>query len=193
VGLNEESGSSWRLFIAHPVPGAVADELWRQLRPYRKRYPQARWTDRGSWHLTLLFLGSVLPDRVPELERLADREATAGDGPYRAHAERGDGRRRSSGGVAWLGLAEGAGRLIETASRLKEHCPADIAHGPPPKRTPAAHLTVVRRATAEIIEALRRQSHGTLGVSWTIEDIALMRSHLGPAGARYETLHLSTL
>jgi 2'-5' RNA ligase len=95
--------------------------------------------------------------------------------------------------VAWLGLSEGAGTIIETATLMADVCPADITDGPPPKRTPAAHLTVVRRADEAVIDALRRQAHGRLGVGWTVDRLQLVRSHLERDGARYETLYEATL
>jgi 2'-5' RNA ligase len=109
------------------------------------------------------------------------------------HADAGGGRLRRGEGVAWLGLGRGAGTVIETAERLAHGCRSDITVGAPAKRTPAAHLTLVRRADSAVIEALRSQTHGPLGVGWDIDDIVVVRSHLEPGGARYETLHRSTL
>jgi len=96
-------------------------------------------------------------------------------------------------GVAWLGLEAGAGDVIETAEVVAAACPADITMGAPPKRTPAAHLTIARRADRELIAALETRSLGSLDAAWTIDRIALVRSHLGPGGSRYETLHEVTL
>jgi 2'-5' RNA ligase len=174
------------------VPESTRERLETQLRPYRAAYPGVRWTHPETWHLTLLFLGAVWPERVPELAALADSVADLG-GPYRVHAGAGGGRLRRGEGVAWLGLGRGAGTVIETAERLAHGCPSDITEGAPAKRTPAAHLTLVRRADAAVIEALRSQTHGPLGVEWDIEEIVVVRSHLEPGGARYETLHRSTL
>jgi 2'-5' RNA ligase len=142
--------------------------------------------------MTLLFLGAVPLERVPELATLTDSVATLG-APYGVRADAGGGRLRHGEGVAWLGLSQGAGAVIETAERLAHGCPSDITVGAPAKRTPAAHLTLVRRADTAVIEALRSQIHGPLGVEWDIDDIVVVRSHLEPGGARYETLHRSTL
>ena len=40
---------------------------------------------------------------------------------------------------------------------------------------------------------MRAQAHGPLGVSWSVDTIELVRSHLEAGGARYETLHQSTM
>jgi 2'-5' RNA ligase len=139
-----------------------------------------------------LFLGSVDPARVVDLRALVDDVAAASH-PYEVQVELGGGRLRRGEGVAWLGLGRGAGSLIETADAVAAGCPADVTDGARPKRTPSAHLTVARRADAALIEALREQAHGPLGDGWTVDRIELLRSHLEPGGARYETLHRSTL
>lgn len=188
----------WRLFIAHPVPESVRVRLWEQLRPYRDRHADVRWTERESWHLTLLFLGSVERDRVPELERLIDT-AAAPQPPYAVAIGAGGGRPGRDGGrirregVAWLGLGEGAETLLRLADRIHDLCPPDVTTGPPPRRTLSAHLTVVRRADGEVIAALRSTAHGPLEVGWTVDRLCLVRSHLGRGGARYETVHEAAL
>ena len=174
------------------MPPDVRTELQQQLAPYRRAFPDARWTRPETWHLTLLFLGSVRPDRVPELTILVDEVAGRGSA-YGVVVDRGGGRTRRSEGVAWLGLSDGAGALIEAATVAADGCPEEITLGAPPKRTPSAHLTVVRNASPAVVDALRDQAFGRLGVGWTIDRVGLVRSHLEPDGARYETLHEATL
>ena len=167
-------------------------ELHAQLAPYRAAHRDVRWTPPETWHLTLLFLGQLEPARVPELERLIDDVGRRTE-PYLVRVERGGGRISRGEGVAWLGLSTGSGRLIETATLTAERCPPEATQGRPPKRTPAAHLTLVRKANEGVIEALRAQAHGPLGVSWSVDTIELVRSHLEAGGARYETLHRGTM
>ncbi len=150
-----------------------------------------RWTRPETWHLTLLFVGSVEPRRASELEALVRNVAEATPA-YDVRVDQGGGRLRRGEGVAWLGLSEGATTLIELASELAVACAPDLAHGPP-KRTPSAHLTLVRRADAPTIQALRQRAYGHLSVDWQADRIALVRSHLDRSGARYETLHEATM
>ena len=179
--------------MAHPVPAAIREQLAAQLAPYRARHRAVRWTASESWHLTLLFIGAVDPRRTGELEALVDR-VRASDPPYVVSLDSGGGRSRpNEGGVAWLALSEGAGQLIAIADSLAAGCPPDISHRSRPKRTPSAHLTVVRRADQSVIEALRNQRQGPIGVSWTVDRLALVRSHLEDGGARYETVYEGTL
>lgn len=174
------------------MPDSVRAELHRQLAPYRRTHRAVRWTRSQTWHLTLLFLGSVALHRTAELESLVDGIATL-IAPYAVKVDQGGGRTRHGEGVAWLGLSVGAGTLIEAATLAAERCPPNITGGLPPKRTPSAHLTVVRRADEAVVQALRDQRHGPLGVGWTVDRVQLMRSHLEPGGARYETLYEGTL
>ena len=182
------SGPSWRLFIAHPVPPAARDILDRSLQPYRAHARGVRWTRPESWHLTLLFLGTVTPARVGELGTIIEQVA-AERAPYHVTAAAGGGRISRGEGVGWLALDEGAATLIELAGALADRCPRDMSSGPAPRRTPSAHLTIARRADRAVIEALRRQVHGPLALRWRVDRIGLVRSQLEPDGARYETLH----
>lgn len=172
---------------------ATRDKLEDQLAPYRRVHSGSRWPPPSTWHLTLLFLGAVDPDRVHELVALVDEVAAMTSGPYRARADVGDGRPRHRGGVAWLGLSTGAGQLISIADALAKQCPPTISLGAPPKRTASAHLTVARAVDEALIDDLRTQRHGRLGIEWQIDRINLVRSHLAPSGASYETMHERTL
>ncbi len=174
------------------MPPDVRGELLAQLGPYRRAHRDVRWTQPETWHLTLLFLGSVAPDRVPEVARLM-RHVGQRAAPYPVFVDRGDGRVRGGAGVAWLSLSTGAGRLIELATLAARGCPPDITEGAPPRRTPSAHLTLVRKADRAVVQALRAQAHGPLGIGWTVDRLLLVRSHLGTEGARYETLREVTL
>jgi 2'-5' RNA ligase len=173
------------------VPVDVVEQLAEQLAPYRAQLRETRWTDPPSWHLTLLFLGEVEQRHLPKLRALVDA-AAAGSDPYHVRADRGDGRHRD-GGVAWLALSEGAGRLIELAGAIAERCPPGVTTGPPPRRTRSAHLTVARKAGPATIDALRAQALGPLDVAWNVDRIWLVRSHLAASGAHYQTLHEATL
>jgi 2'-5' RNA ligase len=49
-------------------------------------------------------------------------------------------------------------------------------------------MTVARRATAALIDDLREERLGSIRAAWTFGALALLRSHQGPGGSRYETL-----
>ncbi len=171
---------------------AARETLARRETPYRSALPDVRWTRPETWHLTLLFLGSVERGRVAELARLVDAVAAAGT-PYRIRLDAGGGRSGQQGGVGWLAASVGGGTLVDLADTLALGCPSDVTIGAPARRTRSAHLTLARGATAAAIEALRTQALGPLGVAWTVDRIGLYRSHLETSGARYETLHEAAL
>lgn len=183
---------AWRLFIAVPLPDEVRTSLWGQLAPYRRQHDQARWLAPATWHLTLLFLGSVPPEQVLSLVALVESVAAASS-PAHLGISGGGGRVRRQEGVAWLAVAAGAREMLTIADRLAAACPDGITIGAPPRRTPSAHLTVARRADGALVEALSEQRHGPLWAAWHADGIALVRSHLGPGGSRYETLHEAAL
>jgi 2'-5' RNA ligase len=83
--------------------------------------------------------------------------------------------------------------MIELAGWLARDCPPGVTRDAPPKRTPAAHVTVARRADDALVEALASEQWGPLAARWTFDRLALMHSHLESDGARYETLHEATL
>lgn len=183
---------AWRLFIAIPLAEEPRTRLDAQLAPYRRRHDSARWLPVSGWHLTLLFLGSVEPGRVPELEMLI-ADVAAAHGQFQVGVAGGGGRVTHGEGVAWLRVGPGAAELIAMVDRLAAMCPPDMTLTSAPRRTPSAHLTVARRAGQALVDDLRDERLGPVRAGWAITALALLRSHLGPGGSRYETLHEAAL
>jgi RNA 2',3'-cyclic 3'-phosphodiesterase len=178
----------WRLFVALPLPGVAPAAVAQVCEPYRRRFPSARWLPPGSLHVTLLFLGAVMPGRAPGVVRAMTSVAGAWS-PFPVSTGPGGGRTRGEDGVAWLGLPTGGREVIGLASALAAACPGDVMSGSrAPRRTPAAHLTVARRVAPELVEALRTESLGRLRTDWQATRLVLMRSFLGPAGSRYQEI-----
>jgi 2'-5' RNA ligase len=151
-----------------------------------------RWLDPETWHLTLLFIGSVSPVHVPAVVALVDVVAAASP-CIRLGIAGGGGRVRRQEAVAWLDVGAGARDVLAMADRLARGWPDGVTTGGRPRRTPSAHLTVARRADRTLVEAFTEERHGPLGATWLADRVALVRSHLGPAGSRYETLHQTAL
>jgi 2'-5' RNA ligase len=166
--------------------------LWAQLAPYRERHRAIRWLPAASWHLTLLFLGSVSIHRVEELVAIVEGAALSTE-PFQVRVAGGGGRERHGQAVAWLPVSEGAGRVVGLAGRLAIDCPADLPVSGPPRRTPSAHLTVARSADRAVLDDLASERWGRPEERWWVDRLALVRSHLQPSGARYETLHEAAL
>jgi len=105
----------------------------------------------------------------------------------------GGGRERHGEAVAWLPVREGADKVIELAGHLAVGVQKDIRSGPPPRRTPAAHLTVARGADRQAVRDLVAERWGRPEERFVADRLTLLRSYLEPTGARYETLHGAAL
>ena len=66
-----------RLFIALNLPKKERQRIHRAARPLREGDLPVRWIDLDNIHLTLKFLGQVRPDRVPQVEEVIGRVASA--------------------------------------------------------------------------------------------------------------------
>jgi 2'-5' RNA ligase len=166
-----------RLFVAVEVPAEVRDAVDAVARPDG---PDVRWSEPGTWHVTLRFLGEV-PDAAPAAAALAGVDAdlataTIGRTPTRL------------GPTAVVLPVSGLDALAAATAVAFEGLPGE--GGPPGEdaRPFTGHLTLGR---------LRRPAHwpehgvGVLDgeLSWPVGSIALVRSHLGHgAPARYEVL-----
>ena len=159
-----------RLFVAVWPPAAVLDALAGVPRPER---PGLRWTTRDQWHVTLRFLGTV-DDPSPVaaaleagLTEVAACEAVVGPTVEAL------GRHIVSVPVAGL-EAIGAAVIAATAG-----------FGAAPDGRPfTGHVTVGRSKRGSV----RELAGGPVTGRWWVDEVCLVRSHLEPNGARYETL-----
>jgi 2'-5' RNA ligase len=162
------------------------------LAPYRRAFVAARWLDPETWHVTLLFLGSVPVSVVPKL-LTAMAGVAARWPPFDLDTVRGGGRVRGGDGTAWLWIGRNVRGVIELAEDLEWAVVRGDPRLPRPRRAPSGHVTVARRADAGLLGALREETLGTLRAGWRADRIDLVRSHLGPTGARYERVHETLL
>jgi 2'-5' RNA ligase len=180
----------WRLFVALPVPEGAASSIAGALAPYRIAFPDARWLRPDLLHVTVRFLGTTDAAAVPELARAIGSVAAGADRSELATgpgAGNDPGRRGS--GVAWLRLSNGASLVRQLSTRLDPLLPRDALASAALRPPPAAHVTVARNATGELIAALRDEVWGPTRVSWRPDRMVLYRSHTGtPAGSTYEPL-----
>jgi 2'-5' RNA ligase len=171
-----------RLFVCVRPPEAVLDALEAVVAGCRPGAPQGvRWVDRDKWHVTLHFLGDVA-DPVPVIAALAAVAL-----PDVVEAELGPavellGRQVVSAPVR--GLDELAAAVLGAVGHLGD---------PPEDRPFRGHVTLARlgRRGAGSRAGSRAgvPCRGTpVAGRWIVDDIALVRSHLGPGPARYEDL-----
>lgn len=174
----------WRCFVAVPVADRLRGDLARAVATWRDDPDLAglRWTDPEAWHVTLVFLGWIDPAALGSIVSAMQATAeaafpgsltTGGVGAFPSAA-----RTR----VLWYGIADphefiaGLSHELWRALRLQ---------GPQAFR-PHVTLARARHGPVGLRDAIGRLAAptGTLAV----EEIRLMRSHLGGGPARYETL-----
>jgi RNA 2',3'-cyclic 3'-phosphodiesterase len=158
-----------RLFVAvHPSP-EVLDAI--DALPRTNNAP-VRWTTRDQWHVTLCFFGDV---DSPVLIVDALRDALRDVGPVRVTV----GPRAGRFGRQIVHLpVHGLEALAATVVAATRSFGA-----PPDGRAFRGHLTLARTRGRRI-----DTSALDLAGEWTVAAVDLVRSHLGPHGARYETL-----
>ena len=156
-----------RLFVAVWPPPAIVAALAALPRPAR---PGVRWTAPEQWHVTLRFLGEVADPEpvVAALEGIEARACEAVLGP----AVRALGREVAVVPVA--GLDEVAAAVVGATAHLGK---------PAPDRPFLGHLTVARARRGGDVRAV---TGAEVTGSWTVGEVALVRSHLSSSGARYE-------
>lgn len=137
-----------------------------------------RWTTREQWHVTLAFLGEVGEEQANALvDALRGAAETC---PVRA-VTMGPATRRLGRGQ----LVVPVDGVDDLAAAVGQRGAAALGRSPE-ARPFRGHLTLARsRGKQHIPRALE----GTpLAATWSVDAVALVRSHLGAGPARYETL-----
>jgi 2'-5' RNA ligase len=174
-----------RLFVAVQPPEPVLDEIEQATRELRqqvgeRRTANLRWATRDQWHVTLRFLGEVADDVVPRLAGMVDAAPLVA-----TEAELGSAFVRLGRQV----LAVPVSGLEDLAMGIAA---ATSGVGRPPESRPYwGHVTVARvrgRSGGTIHRSLIGASIGPM--RWLIDEVRIVRSHLGGAGSRYEDLHV---
>ncbi len=182
-----------RLFVAVELPETWRDSAREARRVLDATLPDARvlrWVDPALLHLTLRFLGEVGEGLVGTLRERLDviapfDVAIAGAAP----GTFGPPRRAQ---VVWLGVGGDLARLEVLAREVEA---AVVAAGLPAEpRAFRPHVTLARvrrEATPQQREAIAsavRALDLVLPSPSRVTEVALVRSHLGPRGPRYEVL-----
>lgn len=155
-----------RRFVAVWPPAEVLDAVEALHRPVDLG---GRWTRRDQWHVTLRFLGDVpLADVVDALGGVGSGPVVASVGPAVARLGRGVIQ------VPVDGLEALADDVVARTASL----------GRPPEDRPfVGHLTLARLAGTPPPGVLRQP----ISATWTVDEVAVVASHLGGTAARYET------
>ena len=164
-----------RAFVAVVPPPDVLAPLVRAVAPLRGSYA-ASWVPEERLHVTLAFLGDVTDAKAARVEQRL-RKAAAAREPFALRLKGGGAFPRAARArVLWAGLDGDVGAL------------ASLAGAGRGEETPyVPHLTVARlRAPSDVHDAVATLS-AVESDAWTVREVVLMRSHLGPAPS-YEPL-----
>jgi RNA 2',3'-cyclic 3'-phosphodiesterase len=180
-----------RLFVAVTPPASALDEIDDAVAPLRASWPQLRWTDRPTWHLTMAFLGEVdeaaaeglgtkLQDAAAHQKMFEVALSGAGVFPEKSTAHH----------VFWAGVADADEKLKGLAGEVAEA--AKAARVPPPEdhRGFKPHLTLARCRAPACLTPLQAALAAFQGTPWPVTEILLARSYLRPERLepRYERL-----
>lgn len=182
-----------RAFVAIEIPGDVRDRLAVVQNKLRSSLPRhaASWTKPDAMHLTLRFLGNIVPQHLPAIE-MQLRGALSGFGELELTCARlgcfPDSRHAR---VIWAGVQDAADRLPQLHRRI-DAAVREFAEKPAEARF-VGHVTLARPKplsrpdTERLARFLNAAADRTFG-SWTAREVILWRSELSPAGARYHEL-----
>ena len=171
--------ASQRLFVALPLTEQARQEITARLPilPGRLVPPQ-------NWHFTLRFLGETDPDTRDRLIAGLRRTSL---GPSFSISFGGLGAfpRANRARILWLGVDEGAARLVSVAESVES---AVRRAGLPSEERPfKPHLTLSRiEPTRSVADVLASQH--PLNVKMPVSAVALVRSQLGKGPALYQVI-----
>lgn len=185
-----------RMFVAVVPPDEAVEDLEEFLGP-RREAAAFRWSLPEHWHLTLAFAASV-PDRV--LDDLLDRLTRA------ARKRRPVPVRLAGGGafpnvgrarVLWTGV-ETADDDLEELRRTATGARAALskAGAEVDGQRFRAHVTLARMGRPVEATSWVRLLDGYRGPEWTVDEVALVASHLGEGPRkrpRYEVVETFSL
>ena len=169
-----------RLFIGVPL----TDDARRAIAKALPGKLPGKSVPTENWHFTLRFLGST---DAPTRDRIVEvlRAATCGAPFTIRFSELGAFPRPNRARVLWLGIDEGADRMIQLAAIAE--AAARIAGFEAENRPFKPHLTLSRIDPPASVAGLI-SSKPRFGARSTVDSVILYRSRLGGGPARYETV-----
>ena len=176
-----------RLFVALEIPCAVRDNLAALIKDLRITAPKARWVRPGNIHVTLKFIGEVLPDKLVSIrDALSNvRSESPVDLNFRGLGYFPNAKRPS---VLWAGI-DASPNLPSLAEDIDSSI--EKLGFPREQRAFVPHLTIARFQPPRIQESLQSSIAQNIGRdfgSLCTGEFHLIESKLKPSGAEYTTL-----
>jgi 2'-5' RNA ligase len=161
----------------------------------RRLMPDVRagWEHPEKLHITLKFLGEIEPDRLANLRAATQRAAQSAE-PFGLRIE-GAGAFPPHGlpRILWLGVADAKGALARLQHRLEDECTSEgFARE---ARSFHPHITIARLRRPEGARRLAalHEEKGFAPSEFSVAELILIRSELGPGGSRYTELSRHSL
>ena len=178
-----------RAFLGIGLPAAVREAIAAATAQIRGLHAPVAWTVPKNMHLTLVFLGEIMPEQVSAVER-SMRDVASGIAPFSLTAEGGGvfpGTRNPR--ILWVGFLE----PLELVRELQQNMENALSGAGFPRedRPFHPHITVGRTRGAlppawgeRFVQALSGKGFGVVPVS----SFTLYESRVGPGGAVYPPL-----
>lgn len=159
-------------------PDAAAAAHVHALAREHYQHLKGRVMREDSLHCTLVFIGDVEADRLPDLQAAADKIRLSGF--KLAFDEIGCWQRNH---IAYLGMRQIPQALQKLQVTLLTHLNEAGFNIEP--RTYRPHITLLRKVECM---AATQENPATEPVSWAVRDFVLVRSSLNVNGSRYEQI-----
>ncbi len=183
-----------RTFVAVPIPDAVAVFLHQIQARLQSSEMNIRWVATKNIHLTLKFLGEIVPSRVAAIADQMDAVAEAVSAFSLVARGVGVFPNPRNARVLWVGLTGDLDRLIAIQAALESGL--ERIGFIRESRDFRAHLTIGRarqRIDAPTIGAWLEPLKDAASDSFQVDRLTLYQSMLTPGGAEYTQLHASYL
>ena len=190
LASTQVSASLLRVFCAIELPPEVRAQAARYIESLRKAVPDVRasWDREEKLHLTLKFFGDVEEQRIEPLSS-AMRDAASLTNPFElVIRDTGAFPPRGSPRVLWLGVVDQQGSLAELQQHIEDECARKGFAREQKSYHP--HLTIARLRRPEGARRLA-DLHNSMEFetpAFTVSEIVLMKSELGPHGSHYTPL-----
>jgi 2'-5' RNA ligase len=189
-----------RLFVAVELPPSWRDGFARLMdemkdalaREARSKGVRVRWVRPEGIHLTLKFLGETPASRVHAVKRTLEQAVPEAPRLRLAAGRAGSFSDRRAPRVVWIGV-EGETRELAALAERVDIALAAVGY-PRERRGFAPHLTLARlpdglsQAERDAVVAVTNAFTVPAFDPFVADQVSLMRSYLGPGGARYERM-----
>ncbi len=183
-----------RAFIAVEIDPRVRDALIQVQNKLRASEADVKWTEPNDIHLTLKFLGDILPSDIDAAVAIMTK-SISGITPFPIDiTELGAFPDILLPQIIWAGVTKNADILIKIAQNLE----SDLTKLKIKKeeRSFTAHITLGRERSfrgKDKLSAALEETNIPPGLTQTIKGITLFKSTLTPQGPIYEPLKAITL